>query len=195
MTRHGNDRGATLAEILIVLSLMAAMTAVGTPLVAKTVDATRGRQAAGFLASRFRLARQQAVAQSRSHAVVFDDGPGGWQFRVCADGNDNGVRRAEISAGIDSCFEGPYRIDVLVAGTRIAVHAALPGPDGDAPSADPVRFGSSDLASFSPVGSSSSGSIYLQSRDGMQFVVRLGGATGRTRVLRYDTAAAVWRDA
>jgi len=195
MSGQGAERGATLAELVIAMALCATLTAIGAPLVAHTIDAGRGRQAAGFIASRFRLARQHAVAQSRSHAIVFDNGPIGWEFRVCVDGNANGVRRAEIAAGIDACPEGPYRLADLVSGTRIVVDGSLQGPEGDPPSADPVRFGSSDLASFSALGSSSSGSVFVQSRDGVQYAVRLAGATGRTRMLRYDPASAVWRDA
>jgi hypothetical protein len=195
MIHPGGDRGATFAELVLAMGLCATLTAIGAPLVAHAIDAGRGRHAAGFIASRFRLARQHAVAQSRSHAIVFDDGPMGWEFRVCVDGNANGVRRAEIGAGIDACPEGPYRLGALVPGTRIAAEGSLPGPEGDPPSTDPVRFGSSNLASFSAVGSSSSGSVFLQSRDGVQYAVRLAGVTGRTRILRYDTASATWRDA
>jgi hypothetical protein len=38
--------------------------------------------------------------------------------------------------------------------------------------------------SFTPVGTSTPGSIYLRGADGTQLVVRVVGATGRARVLK-----------
>jgi hypothetical protein len=48
------------------------------------------------------------------------------------------------------------------------------------------------LMSFSPVGTASSRTLYLRGADGSQYAVRVLGATGRTRVLRYVTASRTW---
>ena len=58
--------------------------------------------------------------------------------------------------------------------------------------ADPVRFGASDTLTFSPLGTATSGTVYLHDRSGRQFAVRVLGATGRTRILEFDAAAASW---
>jgi hypothetical protein len=50
-----------------------------------------------------------------------------------------------------------------------------------------VRFGSADLISFSPLGSCTSGSLFLRSRAGAQYIVRVAGGTGRVRVLMHET--------
>jgi len=184
--------GGTLVELLIALTLIFIVVAFAVPTTAATVDAGRAGHAAGMMAGRFRLARQEAVSQSRSVAIVFDQVNGRWTFRVCVDGNGNGIRRAEITSGIDACVEGPVDIEALFPGIRIDVDAAVRGPAGEPPSPDAVRFGASDLASFSPLGSCSSGTLFLRSPMGALFAVRIGGATGRTRVLRYDATAAAW---
>jgi hypothetical protein len=49
--------------------------------------------------------------------------------------------------------------------------------------------------SFTPSGTATSGTIYIRGRDGSQFAVRVLGATGRTRVLRYLPARKEWTDA
>ena len=49
--------------------------------------------------------------------------------------------------------------------------------------------------SFTPLGTATSGSIYVRGRDGAQFVIRALGATGRTRVQRYAPRTRAWVDA
>jgi hypothetical protein len=188
------DRGATLLEVLLVVALVVLVVSLATPLTGAAVEAERIRQAATFISARFQHARQRAVAASASVGVVFDTTGGRSVFRVCVDGNGNGLRRAEIDAGQDSCPEGPYDLGVLFPGVRIAVDAALRGPDGEPGSADAVRFGRSEMASFSPAGTCSSGSLFLKSATGAQYVVRVAGVTARTRVLRYDTATGHWSE-
>jgi hypothetical protein len=80
----------------------------------------------------------------------------------------------------------------MFPGVTIGVDPGLPGPGGEPGSADPVRFGTGDIASFSPTGSSSAGTLFLRTRRGRQYAVRVSNITGRTRVLRYDTGRRQW---
>jgi type II secretory pathway pseudopilin PulG len=189
-----SDPGATFIELIVALAVVAMLAGVTTPMAASVIDAGRVRQAAGFVAARLRLAREQAASGSTSVALVFDTANGRSSFRVCLDGNGNGLRRTEIDAGQDPCPEGPYDLDVLFPGVSIAVDATLRGPDGEAGSPDAVRFGRGDMASVSPTGTGTAGSLFLRSRAGLQYVIRVAGVTGRTRVLRYDAATRGWRD-
>jgi prepilin-type N-terminal cleavage/methylation domain-containing protein len=186
------SRGYSLIELLIVLMAATTFVSVALPLTRTSTDAMRARHAAGFIASRFRLARHQAVAKTATVGVVFDEVNGRWQMRVCTDGNGNGLRRAEIAGGTDWCHEGPHDLETLFPGMRIAVDAALRGPAGEPPSADPVRFGASNIASFSASGSCTAGSLLLRSSQNVQYAVRVAGVTGRTRILRYSPAAGTW---
>ena len=187
--------GATMLELIVVLAAAGVLAGVAAPLTASAIDAGRARSAAEFVAARLRLARQQAVAGSASVALVFDVVDGRETFRVCADGNGNGIRRADVQGGADRCSEGPYDVEALFPGVEIAVDASLRGPDGEAGSPDAVRFGRSNIASFSPAGTCTAGSVFLRSRNGLQVVVRVAGVTGRTRILWYDPPTRTWRDA
>jgi prepilin-type N-terminal cleavage/methylation domain-containing protein len=187
-----SERGLTLIELLLVMGLAAVLAGLTVPVTAQASDALRVRHAAGFVASRLRLARLDAVQRIRSVGLVFDEKDGEWRFSVCEDGNGNGLRRAEIAAGIDQCLEGPHDIGQMFPGARVAVDPNLPGPEGSAASPDPVRFGVSNIASFSPAGSCTPGTLYLRSEEGRQYAVRLGSATGRTRILRYDPGRSGW---
>jgi type II secretory pathway pseudopilin PulG len=190
-----DERGVSLPELLVALAVVISLTSLMAPLTASMIDSSRARQAAGFAAARLRAAKQQAVMTTASTGLVFDVTGTRWTFRVCADGNGNGLRRAEIRGGTDGCADGPVDVAALFPGVEIAVDPAIRGPDGEPPSSDPVRFGSSNLASFSPSGGCTPGSLFVRSARGVQYVVRVAGATGRTRVLRYDSAARSWKDA
>jgi type II secretory pathway pseudopilin PulG len=192
--RSDEEAGASLTELVILLVVASVLVAFAVPTAGATIDAGRISQAANVMASRFRLARLEAVSQSRSIALVFDQVGAIWTFRVCADGNGNGIRRAEIMSGMDACMEGPQDLHAMFAGVQIAVDATLRGPSGEPPSPDPVRFGSSNLASFSALGSCTAGTLFLRSPMGAQYAVRVAGATGRTRVLRYSPATRAWLD-
>ena len=188
------EAGASLAEIMIVLVLASLLVAFAVPTAGATIDAGRIGQAASVMASRFRLTRLEAVSRSRSIGLVFDLVGDRWMFRVCSDGNGNGVRRTDITSGTDVCLEGPHDLQAMFPGVVIAVDPTIHGPGGEPPSPDPVRFGSSNLASFSALGSCTAGTLFLRSPLGAQYAVRIAGATGRTRVLRYSSATHSWTD-
>jgi type II secretory pathway pseudopilin PulG len=185
------EDGVSLIELLLVVALVVTTTVMAVPLTARTVEDSRTRNAAGFLAGRLRAARQQALAGNRSAALVFDRVGPAWVFRLCSDGNGNGVRRADISSGYDICTTSS-QVSHLFPGTRFGLDRALPGVDDAGGNEDGVRFGQSDMASCSPLGTCSPGTLYIRGDRGPQYAVRVAGMTGRTRVLRYDTGSRQW---
>lgn len=188
------DPGASLIELLIVVAILLIAAGLALPTTAAAIDEGRVRQAAAFLAGRLRDAKQQAVTRTASTGLVFDLVDGRWTFRLCVDGNVNGLRRADLRANVDVCVDGPVDVAALFPGVSILVDNTIRGPDNDPPSSDPVRFGASNLASFSPSGGCTAGSLFVRSKKGAQYAVRVAGVTGRLRVLRYDAAARTWRE-
>ena len=188
------DAGTSLIDVLLVVAVITTVVGISVPVSANAVDAGRARQAAAFVASRFRLARIEAVNRQANVGVVFDQVEGRWSLRICRDGTRNGLRRAEIRSGADPCFDGPHRFSAMFPGVDIAVDAGLTGPGGEPPSSDAVRFGSSNMASFAPIGSCTGGSLFLRTPRGQQYVVRLAGLNGRLRVFKYDLGARLWRE-
>ena len=191
MIRRHAEAGATLLELVFVLGLLVSLSALSVPMAAAAIDRGRVRQAATFVSSRFRLARHQAIFGGRSIGIVFDQIAGRWTFRVCTDGNGNGIRRAELES-VDRCHEGPHEMQALFPTVAVAKDPAIPDPGGAAGSADAVRFGVSDMISFSSNGSCTPGSLYLRSPQGTQYAVRIAGATGRLRLLRFDPVSGQW---
>jgi type II secretory pathway pseudopilin PulG len=181
-----------MAEVLLVLALVAVVLGLTAPAVGSVRDAGRLRQAAGYLGSKIRWARQQAASTGVHTAVVFDRVAGAWTFRLCHDGNGNGVRRAELASGTDPCGRTVEQLPSLFPGVDIGVDAGLRGPSGEPGSADAVRLGSADLMSCSPAGSCTSGTVFIRSVRGAHSAVRIAGVTGRTRILRHDRTG--WRE-
>lgn len=194
MIGNTGDRGYSVIEMVVSLCVAVTVMIIAVPSTIVARDEGRVRQASAFVAARLRDAKQQAVTRGAVVALVFDRDSGRWTYQLCVDGNANGVRRAEIRSGRDRCPEAPVDLDILFPGTSLAADATIRGPDDDPASGDAVRFGSSDIASFSPTGSATAGTLFVRSSRGTQYAVRVAGTTGRLRVLRYDPATKRWRE-
>jgi hypothetical protein len=162
------------------------LTGMAVPQLMAGVDRSRARVAARYLAARMALARQQAVSRSASVAIRFGGAATGYEMAMFVDGNRNGLRTVDILAGVDRPIDPPERMADRFPGVTLGI-----SPDTGL-AGGPVKIGSSNLLTFTPVGTATSGSIYLLGRDGTQFVVRVLGVTGRTRVLRYAPRRGEW---
>jgi Tfp pilus assembly protein FimT len=182
-----------LIELTVALGIVCLSAAMSAPVLAGAADAGRAREAAQYLAAQCRLARVEAVARNTTSSLVFDLISARWRFRRCIDGNGNGMRRAEITSGRDTCLVST-EVGELFSGVRVDVPQGLPDPDGGASTTGAVRFGSSDIASFTPAGTATAGTVYLRSDGGAQYAIRVAGTTGRVRVLRYDAFARSWSE-
>jgi type II secretory pathway pseudopilin PulG len=178
-TRGGVSRAAghTLIELLFALGLLLVLAAMTLPQVLAGVDRSRTHAAARYLAGRMALARAQAVARAATVALRFSaDGPA-VVIAEYVDGNRNGVRSSDIASGVDRMLAPPASLAAIFPGVAIA-----PAPGGGGA----VQVGASGIVSFTPAGTATSGTISIKGRQGSQFAVRVLGATGRTRVLRYE---------
>lgn len=184
----------TFADTLLAASLSVISASMAAPGLAALVDAARGRAAAQFVAGECRRLRAAAAATGRTHALVFDQVATEWTFRSCEDGNDNGMRRADITSGRDACA-APVRLASLFGGATIDVSSGLPDPDGSGVTNGAVRFGSSGIASFTPAGTATAGTVYVRSPRGAHYAIRVAGTTGRLRVMRFEPSAHAWREA
>jgi Tfp pilus assembly protein FimT len=177
--------GFTVLDLVFSGAVLCVMCAVAIPQTLSTIERSRGYAAARYLAFRMALARAQAVSRSTTIALRFVAGPSDVTISVIQDGNGNGVRTRDIDLQIDRVIDVPVMLSELFPGVEFGLTPQTPGTD-------PVQLGGSNILSFTPHGTASSGSLYIRGRDGTQWVVRVLGATGRTRVLRYMPASAEW---
>jgi hypothetical protein len=146
------------------------------------------------MASLVHLARLEALKRHANVALRFEPDEADFQFGLYVDGNGNGVRTADIDAGVDRRIRPMERIDHQCPGVRFALEDGVPDIDGAAAGdAGAIRVGRSRMVSFSPIGASTSGTVYLLGRGKRQFAVRVLGPTGRVRLFEYSFAAEEWR--
>ena len=94
------NRGIGLIELLFVLALGLTLTGMAVPLTADVVEETRVASAARNLATRIGGMRIDALKRSTCIGMRFQRaGPDDYSVELFVDGNGNGVRTAEISAG------------------------------------------------------------------------------------------------
>lgn len=200
MTRRESRPGFTLVELLVVLVVVAAVAAVALPPALDWGGGLVLDMAAAEVVATLRTARSLAIRHNAYVAVRFEEAAsGGVTHTFYIDGDGDGVRSRDIEAGVDRPL-GPSRSLRHFQG-RVAFGfppGVVPRDPGDPRRrlrdlGRPVRFGRSHMASFSPLGQSTPGSIYLTDRRGRLAAVRVLGTSARIRVLRYDAATETWR--
>ena len=187
--------GFTLIEAGVVLLLLAVSAAVALPSMRSGFDGLRGAAAARHLAALFRSARVRAVTQSVHVGLRFERGADGYRYALFADGNGNGLRARDVRSGTDARLTDFESIGDRFPGVAIGIATRVPGISGRgtlAAGSDPIRFGSADGLTFSPLGAATSGTLYLHHRSGRQFAVRVLGATGRVRILEFNQDTTSW---
>jgi hypothetical protein len=160
-------------------------------------DRARGLGAARLLLTHVRLARARAVQEGVHVGLAFTtDAAGRLAFRAHRDGNANGVRRADITSGVDEASGPIVRLDEWFPGSAMRVPYSFSAPEqGGAVSAgsDPVRLsGSGTILSCGPAGSVTSGTIYVAGPDDAVYAVRAFGATGRLRLFEHRRSDDRW---
>jgi prepilin-type N-terminal cleavage/methylation domain-containing protein len=190
-----SNRGFTLAELLFALGVAAVFTAAAAPQLLAGLDEWRTRGAVRYLSSRLYRARMEAAIRNVDTAVRFVAAGNTFEYVTVVDGNGNGVRAADVQSGADRTVDHTERLADKFAGVDFGALPGLPAvdPSGTAPGADPIRLGSSNMVTFTPLGSSSPGSVYVRGRGRVQYVLRMFAETGRIRTLRYYPATREWK--
>jgi type II secretory pathway pseudopilin PulG len=190
--RHAAD-GYTLLELLLAAAIAITILAISVPMTHDALDQIRTGMAARYLESRLRDARMQAIRRSTRVALRFEAAGPDYRFAEYLDGNGNGIRSADITAGVDPELAPPTVLRDQFPGVSFGLLADVPDVDGARSSSpsDGLRIGTSRILTLGPDGTATSGTLYLHGRRG-QYAVRVLGATGRTRLLRFDPGMRQW---
>jgi type II secretory pathway pseudopilin PulG len=188
------ERGYSLLELLFVVSVGLTVSAVAVPQMLAGLDDFRTSGAARYLSTRIQRARMEAVMRSTNVAIQFTDSGGGYEYAVYMDGNGNGVLNRDIQSGVDRRIGAIESLRSQFTGVDFGAIPGLPpvDPGGTPPGTDPIRLGASGLASFSALGTSSSGTIYIRGRGNSQYAVRVFGETGKTRMMKFNPQTGRW---
>jgi hypothetical protein len=190
-------RGFSSLELVVVLALGAAFVTATAAGAFQLQASLAIRSAAAEVAAAFFRARTYALTRGVTVALKFRNDGGRYEWSLYRDGNGNGVRTSEIASGVDRSLG--FAIPWLRGDVRPGILRDSPVPDPATPGRqldrldDPIRFNNSDLCSFSPVGESTPGSIYLWDGRDRMAVVRVFGRTAKIHTLYYLRGEKSWR--
>ncbi|MEO8216504.1 MAG: prepilin-type N-terminal cleavage/methylation domain-containing protein [Acidobacteriota bacterium] len=195
---RNRQAGYSLVEILSVVAIIGTLSVIAMP----AFFNLRKQQAVNAATSEIRgilhRVRSRAIARGSNSAVKFVVLGGTWHYAIYDDGDGDGVRNADITSGVDRLVAPPQpvlhaigfaRIGIPVRGVKDVDSATILHSTDS-----PVRFGVSTLCSFSSMGSGTPGSVFLTDGDERGTIVRVFGASGRIRVMRFNRGTNQWED-
>lgn len=196
-TRRAAAAGYTLIEILVVLAVLAVVMAFGLPAVLDATARMRVNLAAAEAATTLRLARMTAVRSRTYVAVRFERRGGTVTWAMYGDGDGDGVRARDVRSGVDPELQAPLPLRRTGGSVDLGFPPGKPPRDPSGRGRlgrldDPIRFNRSDMASFSPLGASTPGSLYFTDGKRQLAVVRVFGVTGKVKVMAYDPESEEW---
>ena len=189
------DTGTTLLELMLGVAIMATLAAMAVPRLLETGDEMQARAAARYVAAQGLSARAHAARTGAAVGLRFEQDRFGYHWTGYVDGDGDGVRMADIARGVDRAFGSPQRLRDLYPAVRFELEPSVPplgGRSSAGSGSDPIRLGRGDILTFSPLGTATSGTLYLRARSSSQYAVRIFGTTGRLRTLRYEDNTGKW---
>jgi Tfp pilus assembly protein FimT len=190
-----NSRGAALIDVIFAASLGLVMTAIAVPVVGGTLERERTIVGTQYVVGQLQRARLDSLKRARSVAVRLEVVNDRTRLQLFADGNGNGVLQRDIDRGIDQPLTAPEWLDDQARDISLRVNQPITDVAGSTaitPGEDPLRIGNTALLTFSPLGSATSGTLYVAAHRGPQLAIRVFGATGRVRVLMFDAQTRQW---
>jgi hypothetical protein len=190
-------RGLSTVELVTVVAVAAALLSATASGAFQLQSALAVRSAAAELAAAFFRARACALARGVAVGIKFRKDGGRYEWALYRDGNGNGILSTEIASGVDRSLglAIPWQRNDVRPG--ILKDVAVPDPTSPGRRLDrlddPIRFNNSDICSFSPVGESTPGSVYLWDGRDRMAVVRIFGRTAKIRTLYYFRGEKSWR--
>jgi prepilin-type N-terminal cleavage/methylation domain-containing protein len=187
--------GYSLLELLLVLAIAGILAGISVPQVLANLDDYRASAAARYVSARIQRTRMEAINRSTAVAMQFLQDADGYSFAVYADGNGDGVRTQDIRDAVDLQIGAVDHLSNNFTGVEFGLMPGLPAVDagGPPPGSDPIKLGASNILTYSSLGTSSSGSLYLRGRGPTQYVVRVFGDTGRVRILKFNPVMRQWK--
>ncbi|MEM8964333.1 MAG: GspH/FimT family pseudopilin [Acidobacteriota bacterium] len=187
-----------MLELLVVFTVFFLAAAISVPPILNMSRELRVRGVATEIVVFMQRARLHAIRHNVKVAVKFDTDHASIGYGLYRDGDADGVRNRDIDDGTDPQVFRTVHTDRHGRLVRFGFPPDLePTDPGDPRSKlerldDPIRFGSSDLASFDPRGTSSPGTVYLTDGESHLFAVRVDYRVGKMRILKYDAKQRIW---
>lgn len=182
--RRRKKRGFTLIELMVVLTLIAIMSAMILPEMRGTYDDALLRSTGRNLITAFNLAYSRSVSANEIHRVRLDQKEG--RYIIETRGRDaEGGRGFKPVRGIPG-GDGPLdrRVQIEIGppsgdqSEPVVEDAAAPIFETGAETGGPMAF-----ISFYPDGTADARDVVLKDREGFKLVLRINPTTGQVRIL------------
>jgi hypothetical protein len=191
-----DDAGVALIDLVAAATVLLVASAMAVPVVGGTLDRERTLVGAQYLAAQLQRAKMESLRRGVAVAVRIEVAANRTRLRLFADGNGNGVLQRDIDRLIDPPLTAKEWLDAQARDVSLRINQPIRDVGGGVdlePGDDPLRIGNSALVSFSPLGNSTSGTLYVAAHRGPQMALRIYGGTGRVRMLMFDAQARQWR--
>ncbi|PYT17436.1 MAG: hypothetical protein DMF51_02465 [Acidobacteria bacterium] len=191
------EGGFSLLDVSLALLLLGLFAVASAPALLAALSRGRVAAAARDLQQELARLRSEAIASHRSVAMRLTWSGGRYLYAFYADGDGDGVRADDVASGRDPLIGGPRDLCSRYEGIDFgllaeAIPEVPPGSGVLTPGSDPVRFGRSDIITFTPRGTASGGTLYLSDGRAAVAAVVVYGATGRLRIWRFDRDLWAW---
>ncbi len=194
-----NRKGLSLVELTVALGIVSTILGLALPMVLTSRAAIQTRAAARGLATRMMAARAQALRLGASVGLLFEEdgeaGSGVYRVTTYLDGDGDGVLSGDMATGVDPPLDLPAHALAHFPSVRFGLIPSVPliGETASGTSQrSAVRLGQSGILTVTPIGTSSSGTLYLRGERGPQYAVRIFGATARVSVWRFNFQSRRW---
>lgn len=184
MTRQN---GQTLPETMLALAIFAGLGWVGLPALRAWHVRSQLVGVAEVFKSEFRRAKSLAIRRNAYTALRFEERADGVYLRVALDRDYDGVQSRDLRSGVDVYATEGRRLTDL-SEVRLGVLPGVPEPPpgrGMLDVSDPIRFGRSNMVSFSPLGGATPGTLYFEGH-GLMAAVRVNGGSARVSTLIWE---------
>jgi Tfp pilus assembly protein FimT len=191
------EGGFSMPEAALAIVVLGLLISVSVPTLSSALSRYRVVAATRRLASEFARLRSEAIASRRKVAMRLTTVSGRYEYSLYADGDGDGIRTSDIVAGRDPRLAEASDLHSRYQGVDfgfldVPIPEIPPRRGVLLPDSDPVRFGRSDIITFTPRGTSSSGTLYVSDGTKRVMAVVLYGGTGRIRIWRFDRHAWRW---
>ncbi len=187
-------RGFSTAELLVVLAILSLTLSAAAPAMNDIASGLSLQSACLSVATVFNEARGRAVFHRRDVGVRWISSGGDLTLAIYEDRNGNGVLTVDIRSGVDVLVAGPISMSKRFPLTSFSIVSRLTVDPNGTPignHADPIRFGRSDICTFTPLGNASPGSIYV-SNGKRQGLVRISPTNAKIQIYEWLPATGRW---
>jgi prepilin-type N-terminal cleavage/methylation domain-containing protein len=192
-----DERGFSLLESLTVLAVVGLVLALAVPNLEEFKRSSDLTRLARQIAADALRCRMEALTSCRNVGLVFGDVEDRSYYVMVADGDRDGVSRADFLRGVDKALGPKVWVHFMSGGTRLGVPTAwgVPDPSGNGVlDVRGLRVGSSGIMSFSRTGGATPSSVYFNDGRNRMLAVRVSGEVGRIRALMWRRGWTAWRE-